>query len=278
MRSLLLALPLLLGTLAPAQAAISVGIGISVPGVNIGINMPAYPHLVPVPGYPVYYAPTANANYFFYDGLYWVYRDDIWYQSTWYNGPWQSADPIAVPLFVLRVPVRYYRQPPIYFRGWASTRPPRWGEHWGRDWEARRPGWDRWDRRERPVMAPLPTYQRTYSGDRYPRELEQQHSIRSEKYRYQPHDPVTQQAFERRGQPAAPSSAGTAKPAPQASPRAQVPMTGPPGEAGSQREQRKAARVENRSAEQQTRADEKALAKDKRQEAKDLERGKDNPQ
>ena len=35
-----------------------------------------------------------------------------------------------VPLFILRVPVRYYRQPPVYFREWRSNAPPGlWGEH-----------------------------------------------------------------------------------------------------------------------------------------------------
>lgn len=33
--------------------------------VSIGINLPIYPNLVVVPGYPVYYAPQLNANYFF---------------------------------------------------------------------------------------------------------------------------------------------------------------------------------------------------------------------
>ena len=41
--------------------------------VNIGVNLPVYPQLVRVPGYPVYYAPQVNSNYFFYDGMYWVY-------------------------------------------------------------------------------------------------------------------------------------------------------------------------------------------------------------
>jgi len=93
------------------------------------------------------------------------------------------VDRYDVPLYVLRVPVRYCRQPPPYFRGWRADAPPRWGDHWGRDWEQRRSGWDRWDRRSAPAPAPLPTYQRNYSGDRYPREVEQQHSIQSEKYR-----------------------------------------------------------------------------------------------
>src|ERR1700751_749063 len=75
--------------------------------VSIGINFPVYPQLVRVPGYPVYYAPQVNSNYFFYDGMYWVYAGDNWYASSWYNGPWELVTPEAVPLFVLRVPVRY---------------------------------------------------------------------------------------------------------------------------------------------------------------------------
>ncbi len=199
MRYLLIALAMLLGQVPSAHAQISVGIG--VPGINIGITVPAYPQLVLVPGYPVYYDPRANSNYFFYDGLYWVYRGDNWYASSWYNGPWQVVGPEYVPLWVLRVPVRYYRQPPVYFRGWRADAPPRWGEHWGRDWEARRGGWDRWDRRTAPRAAPLPVYQRQYSGDRYPRAAEQQRSIRSENYRYQPREAVTQQHFQQPGIP-----------------------------------------------------------------------------
>jgi hypothetical protein len=38
--------------------------------------------LVPVPGYPIHYAPQLNSNFFFYDGLYWVYQGDNWYAST----------------------------------------------------------------------------------------------------------------------------------------------------------------------------------------------------
>ena len=182
MRHLLIAMSILTAPLA-AQAQFSLDIGF--PGVNIGINMPAYPQLVLVPGSPVYYAPRASANFFFYDDLYWVYRSDNWYSSSWYNGPWQSVEPDYVPLFVLRVPVRYYRQPPAYFRSWRADAPPRWGQHWGRDWEENRQGWDHWNRQSVPRPAPLPTYQRQYSGERYPRAIEQQREIRSENYRHQ---------------------------------------------------------------------------------------------
>jgi len=169
-------------------------------GVSIGINYSTYPDLVRIPGYPVYYAPQVNSNYFFYDGLYWVFQSDNWYASSWYNGPWDRVGYYDVPAYVLRVPVRYYRQPPPYFRDWRADAPPRWGDHWGRDWEQRRSGWDRWDSRSAPTPAPLPAYQRNYSGDRYPRAVEQQHTIRSEYYRYEPREPVTQQYFKPRVQ------------------------------------------------------------------------------
>ncbi|ABC82004.1 hypothetical protein [Anaeromyxobacter dehalogenans] len=208
MRWLPVAFALLLAPLAPARAQISVGIGITAPGVSIGINVPAYPELVAVPGYPVYYAPRLPANYFFYDGLYWVYANDTWYASSWYDGPWDAVDPYYVPAYVLRVPVRYYRAPPPYFRGWRAAAPPRWGHHYGHDWEHRRAGWDRWDRRAVPRPAPLPRYQRGYAGDRYPRAVEQQRSIRSTSYGYRPredfsrrHDPGPGPGY--RGGPAA---------------------------------------------------------------------------
>jgi hypothetical protein len=187
-------------TAPPYQPSSHVAVGVGYPGVNIGINFSTYPDLVRIPGYPVYYDPRVDSNYFFYDGLYWVLLGDNWYASSWYNGPWDRVGYYDVPAYVLRVPVRYYRQPPTYFRGWRADEPPRWGDHWGRDWEQRRSGWDRWDRGSAPAPAPLPTYQRNYSGDRYPRAVEQQHTIRSEYYRYQPREPVTQQYFKPRMQ------------------------------------------------------------------------------
>ena len=177
-------------------AAAQVSIGIGLPNLSIGINMPYFPELVPVPGYPVYYAPQVEANYFFYDGMYWVYQDDNWYASTWYDGPWGFVEPEVVPLFVLRIPVRYYRQPPVYFRGWRSNAPPRWGQHWGRGWEDRRRGWDSWNRGAAPARAPRPVYQRHYSGDRYPG-VDRQQALRGQKYRYQPRDKDVRQHYQR---------------------------------------------------------------------------------
>jgi hypothetical protein len=197
MRYLLVVLSLLLLPASSARAEVSVAIGL--PGISIGINVPVYPRLVRVPGHPVYYDPRINLNFFFYDGLYWVFQGDNWYVSSWYNGPWDLVDPYDVPVYVLLVPVRYYRLPPPYFRGWRVDAPPHWSEHWGHDWEGRRSGWDRKDKRAAPPRAPLPTYQRQYSGERYPQELEKQHSIRSERYRYQPREAVSQKHYEKQG-------------------------------------------------------------------------------
>ena len=210
MRHLIIGLWVLCCAVTSAIAQVSIGIGL--PGVSIGINLPIFPELVPVPGYPVYYAPRLSANFFFYDGLYWVYQGDNWYASSWYNGPWALVGPQYVPVFVLRIPVRYYRVPPPYFRGWRADAPPRWNEHWGHDWEQQRKGWNQWDRHSAPGPAPLPTYQRQYSGDRYPHQIEQQQQLRSQNYRYQPRDPVARQHYQQ--QPAqrapAPSQQGQA--------------------------------------------------------------------
>src|SRR5512141_2313065 len=107
---LALAVLLLLSPVAPAFAQLSINYG--EPGVSIGIQLGGYPRLQRIPGYPVYYAPGVETNYFFYDGLYWVYNGDDWYASSWYNGPWRPVDRFDVPVYLLRVPVRYYRHPP----------------------------------------------------------------------------------------------------------------------------------------------------------------------
>jgi hypothetical protein len=210
MRYALIAAWLLLIPCAPAVAQLSINFGS--PGVNIGINLGAYPTLQRVPGYPVYYAPGVNSNYFFYDGLYWVYDADNWYASSWYNGPWRMVGMYDVPPYVLRIPVRYYRHAPAYFHGWSVNDAPRWGDHWGQEWQQRRSGWDQWNRKSAPAPAPLPTYQRQYSGTRYPQSA-QQAVIETRDYRYQPKDPVAQQHFEYRR-----TEAKSAPPQPQAAP------------------------------------------------------------
>lgn len=192
MKRILVACGMLLSSIPPAMSQVSVGIAFSLPGVSIGINLPVYPQLVLMPGYPVYYAPQLSYNLFFYDGFYWLFQGDNWYVSSWYNGPWGLVDRVYVPLYVLRIPVRYYQDPPRYFRSWALNEPPRWDEYWGPSWERQRRGWNEWDRRSSPPPAPLPTYQRQYSGDRYPAAAQQQ-LIQSQNYRYQPREIQVQQ-------------------------------------------------------------------------------------
>ena len=203
MRPLIVIASLLAGASAiPAMGQVSGSIGIGAPDVNLALHFGAYPQFIPVPGYPVYYAPQVDANYFFYDGMYWVYQNDNWYASSWYNGPWALVSPMIVPVYVLRVPVRYYRAPPVYFRGWRPDAPPRWGEHWGQSWAHQHVGWDRTNHGQAPAIAPLPSYQQKYYGKTYP-SYEQQRSIGHENYGYQPREPVVQQHYQRYETPAA---------------------------------------------------------------------------
>lgn len=190
MRKELIVLGILLHFAAPVPAQVSFGFAFQTD--NVSISLSTYPNLVRVPGYPVYYASGLNSNYFFYDGLYWIFETDRWYSSSWYNGPWMLVNPDFIPLYLLRVPVRYYRRPPDFFGGWQANSPPRWGEHWGHDWSQRRSGWDRWNRRAMPAPAPLPTYQRKYSGERYP-STERQTVLQSQNYRHQARDPLVRQ-------------------------------------------------------------------------------------
>ena len=198
LRPLFITMAMLLGpaSIAPPAAA-RVSIEMAIPGASIGVYQPVYPDLVLVPGYPVYYAPQLQANYFFYEGFYWVFHEDRWYTSAWYDGPWDLVDPYAVPLFVLRVPVRYYVNPPRYFHGWLLAAPPRWDLHWGARWAQHRHGWDHWDYRVVPRAAPPPVYQRHYSGERYPRR-EYQRELHEHYYRQQPREANVQRQYAER--------------------------------------------------------------------------------
>jgi hypothetical protein len=218
MRHVLIVFWMLLWSATSVMAQVSIGIGIGLPGVNIGINLPFYPELVRVSGYPVYYAPGLSSNFFFYDGMYWIYQYDNWYASSWYNGPWSTVDPYDVPQFILRIPVRYYRSPPSYFYGWRNDAPPRWGDHWGNEWQQRRSGWDQWSRNAAPAPAPLPIYQRQFSGERYPHQ-DQQRQIQSQNYRYQPRDALVQPHYQGQSQ-------GQTEQRVPASPRTQPPSRG----------------------------------------------------
>jgi len=201
-RHALLVTGMLMSLASCTSQPVSVGVGIGTPHASIGFYVPAYPRLAAIPGYPVYYAPYIQANFFFYDGLYWVYQNDLWYSSSWYNGPWWVVEPRYVPAPILRVPVRYYRKPPHYFSGWRADAPPRWNEHWGREWEQRRSGWDKAPGQRAPAAAPAPVYQQRYSGREYPRQVERQRELHEQNYRYQPRDPLVRQRYQEEAMPA----------------------------------------------------------------------------
>jgi len=72
MKRLVLVALLLVAGAVPAHAQVRVG-------VDIGINLPGPPAFVVVPGTPVYYAPQAPGNVFFYANQYWAFVNGAWY-------------------------------------------------------------------------------------------------------------------------------------------------------------------------------------------------------
>lgn len=189
MKRILLAALLFLSAILPAAAQ---------EYYDIDVDLPQYPEMLPVPDSPVYYAPAVDSNYFFYDGLYWDYFNDRWYASPWYNGPWSYVDPIYVPTYVLWVPIRYYHHHPAHWHGWNVNGPPKWGQHWGADWQARHNEYYRGNPSSN-ARAPLPEYQRTYSRANYPRAVNQQSYLHSQHYAYRPQERVVQQHYVQRG-------------------------------------------------------------------------------
>jgi hypothetical protein len=121
----------------PADAAVS---------INFGFTLPAPPVLVPVPGAPVVtYAPDVRGNFFQYGGQYYVFSNGGWYVGPAYNGPWQVVAREYVPRPILTVPVRYYPAPPVAWKHYRHDAPPRWAHAYGRRWDEHRPDRDgRW--------------------------------------------------------------------------------------------------------------------------------------
>ena len=106
----------MLGVLLMAVVAVPAYAQVRV-GIDIGIHLPGPPAFVAIPGAPVYYAPRAPANVFFYGQHYWAFANGGWYFGPTWNGPWAVVQPTHVPAPLLGVPVRYYPRPPAQWRG-----------------------------------------------------------------------------------------------------------------------------------------------------------------
>ena len=193
------ALLVLLGLLfsaTPASAQVSVGIGL--PGVSIGINLPVVPGARPGAGLPgllrsadwtrTFSSTTACTG---------CTRGITGTRAPGTTGPGGSWARRSCRCSSCEFPCATTGLRLRTFADGGADAPPRWGEHWGHEWEQRRSGWDRWNRGSVPAPAPLPVYQRQYSGDRYPR-VEQQQALQRQKYRYQPQDPVVRQVQQER--------------------------------------------------------------------------------
>jgi hypothetical protein len=55
--------------------------------------------------------------------------------------PLDCRGPQYVPAPLLRVPVRYYHEPPGHWREWRHEEPPRWEHDYGHEWDKQREGW-----------------------------------------------------------------------------------------------------------------------------------------
>lgn len=113
--------------------------------MSLGFLILIYLMLVCILGYLVYYDLCVDLNYFFYDGLYWVFVGGDWYVSSWYDGLWYLVVLIYVLVFVLCILVCYYWRLLFYFCYWCLDVVLCWGEYWGFVWECECSGWDCWD-------------------------------------------------------------------------------------------------------------------------------------
>lgn len=102
---------LLIGMLAgagsrDAAADVNIHVGIATPPPAVVLSV--QPQVVMVPGTPVYYAPDAGINLFFYSGRWYRRHDDCWYRASHHNGPWVYVPASRVPSSFTRIPGNYY--------------------------------------------------------------------------------------------------------------------------------------------------------------------------
>jgi hypothetical protein len=112
-------------------AGLIVGISLGTAGagdVNINIGAPAVvvppppvitvrPHVMAVPGSPVYTAAQVDFNVFLFGGKYWSHHNDVWFVAPRPGARWTRVAVTAVPHEVRAVPVTYYKVKPKHAKG-----------------------------------------------------------------------------------------------------------------------------------------------------------------
>ena len=63
--------------------------------------------MVMIPDSQVYFVPNVSFDLFFYNNSWWSQRQNNWYRSRSYNGPWENVHQRYVPAPVYRVPRDY---------------------------------------------------------------------------------------------------------------------------------------------------------------------------
>jgi hypothetical protein len=122
------------GGSTPGYAGMDVSVNIGIPAVVVAQP----PEMVLVPDSQIYYAPSVEAELFFYRGNWYTRHGRRWYRGRSYNGPWVVAAPRTVPGAFVRLPGNYRT---VHVRG---ERVPygQLNKHWKHREEERR-----WERR-----------------------------------------------------------------------------------------------------------------------------------
>jgi hypothetical protein len=124
------------GGVTPGIAGMDVSVNIGIPAVVVAEP----PEMVLVPNSQIYFAPSVEAELFFYRGNWYTRSGHRWYRGRSYKGPWVVAPPRTVPGAFVRLPGNYRT---VHVRG---ERVPHGHlkKHWKHHEEERR-----WDRRDR---------------------------------------------------------------------------------------------------------------------------------
>ena len=91
------------GGATPGFAGMDVSVNIGLPAVVVAEP----PEMILVPDSQIYYAPSVEAELFFYRGNWYTRSGHRWYRGRSYKGPWVVAPPRTVPGAFVRLPGNY---------------------------------------------------------------------------------------------------------------------------------------------------------------------------